>query len=455
MTAAVRSPRPSIPNPLAADGRPAPASDPSSASSLLVAIVYPLVYRRSQSAPRSSLAGHRRPDHLRDVRDPGARPEHRRWASPGCSTSATSRSTPSAPTRRRSSRRPTSASTSAGGSWSGSRSPSRPLFGILLGAPTLKLRGDYLAIVTLGFGEIVRIVFRNLGDFTLALPAFLGGAILIGPNANLTGGNVGINPIDPPTIPIPGPWGNQIVFSNQNPIASFYLVLGLLALTFFGLRPAARLEARPGLDGHPRGRDRGRRDGHQHGHDQAAGLLAGRQLLGLRRRLHRRLPDGDLRGELQLRRLDPRRRDHHPRRHRLAARRRHRRLRRPVRQPDAAGATSATRSSTTRSTRSASDRASTCCRDFNLVNYNYLIFGIVLAIMMISRPEGLFPVETRQGRAARHRRGRRGRRPARPTSWPSPRRSHEVELEESPRPTPRRAEPTSRPTMTAAAEGPR
>jgi branched-chain amino acid transport system permease protein len=105
--------------------------------------------------------------------------------------------------------------------------------GILLGAPTLKLRGDYLAIVTLGFGEIVRIVFRNLGDFTLILPAFLGGAIIVGPNANLTGGNVGINPIDPPTIPIPGPWGNVIIFSNQNAIASWYLVLGLLVLTFF------------------------------------------------------------------------------------------------------------------------------------------------------------------------------------------------------------------------------
>jgi branched-chain amino acid transport system permease protein len=105
------------------------------------------------------------------------------------------------------------------------------IWGILLGAPTLKLRGDYLAIVTLGFGEIVRLVFRNLGDFTLALPAFLGGAILIGPNANLTGGEVGINPIDPPIIPLPG--GGQIVFSNQNPVGSLYLVVALLCLTFF------------------------------------------------------------------------------------------------------------------------------------------------------------------------------------------------------------------------------
>ena len=107
------------------------------------------------------------------------------------------------------------------------------VFGILLGAPTLRLRGDYLAIVTLGFGEIVRIFFRNLGDFTLALPAILGGAIIIGPHANLTGGNVGINPIDPPGIPIPGPWGNELIFSNQNPTASFYLVIALLGLTFF------------------------------------------------------------------------------------------------------------------------------------------------------------------------------------------------------------------------------
>jgi branched-chain amino acid transport system permease protein len=38
------------------------------------------------------------------------------------------------------------------------------LFGVLLGAPTLKLRGDYLAIVTLGFGEIIRIFMNNLSE---------------------------------------------------------------------------------------------------------------------------------------------------------------------------------------------------------------------------------------------------------------------------------------------------
>src|SRR5512142_2147149 len=38
------------------------------------------------------------------------------------------------------------------------------IFGVLLGTPTLKLRGDYLAIVTLGFGEIIRIFLNNLSE---------------------------------------------------------------------------------------------------------------------------------------------------------------------------------------------------------------------------------------------------------------------------------------------------
>ncbi|WP_447546209.1 ABC transporter permease subunit, partial [Neisseria gonorrhoeae] len=40
------------------------------------------------------------------------------------------------------------------------------LFGFLLGFPVLRLRGDYLAIVTLGFGEIIRILLRNLTEYT-------------------------------------------------------------------------------------------------------------------------------------------------------------------------------------------------------------------------------------------------------------------------------------------------
>jgi branched-chain amino acid transport system permease protein len=54
------------------------------------------------------------------------------------------------------------------------------LFGVLLGAPTLRLRGDYLAIVTLGFGEIIRIFLNNLNA-----------------PLNITNGPQGINMIDP------------------------------------------------------------------------------------------------------------------------------------------------------------------------------------------------------------------------------------------------------------------
>jgi branched-chain amino acid transport system permease protein len=54
------------------------------------------------------------------------------------------------------------------------------IFGVLLGAPTLKLRGDYLAIVTLGFGEIIRIFLNNLAQ-----------------PVNITNGPQGISRIDP------------------------------------------------------------------------------------------------------------------------------------------------------------------------------------------------------------------------------------------------------------------
>ncbi len=58
------------------------------------------------------------------------------------------------------------------------------LFGVLLGAPVLRVRGDYLAIVTLGFGEIVRITFTNL--------------------ERLTGGPNGLLGIDHPSLWVPG-----------------------------------------------------------------------------------------------------------------------------------------------------------------------------------------------------------------------------------------------------------
>ncbi len=73
-------------------------------------------------------------------------------------------------------------------------------FGALLGAPTLRLRGDYLAIVTLGFGEIVPLVFKNLSNVTWSLVLGPINIHLVG--ANLTGGVQGINPVDAPFLPI-------------------------------------------------------------------------------------------------------------------------------------------------------------------------------------------------------------------------------------------------------------
>jgi branched-chain amino acid transport system permease protein len=61
--------------------------------------------------------------------------------------------------------------------------PVAALFGALLGAPTLKLRGDYLAIVTLGFGEIIRIFMNNLDR-----------------PVNITNGPKGITKVDPATF---------------------------------------------------------------------------------------------------------------------------------------------------------------------------------------------------------------------------------------------------------------
>lgn len=47
------------------------------------------------------------------------------------------------------------------------------LFGVLIGIPALRLKGDYLAIITLGFGEIIRIVIINLPDITGGTPGLL------------------------------------------------------------------------------------------------------------------------------------------------------------------------------------------------------------------------------------------------------------------------------------------
>ena len=78
------------------------------------------------------------------------------------------------------------------------------LFGVLLGAPTLRLRGDYLAIVTLGFGEIVPIALVELDKYTN------------GPN--------GIVGVQPPAFP-GADWTTSLPY--------YYLILALIVLVLF------------------------------------------------------------------------------------------------------------------------------------------------------------------------------------------------------------------------------
>jgi branched-chain amino acid transport system permease protein len=79
------------------------------------------------------------------------------------------------------------------------------LFGFLIGLPSIRVRGDYLAITTLGFGEIVRITLNNLDS--------------------LTGGPNGLLGIDRPRF-----FGYAF---SVNPTPYFYLVLVLIAATAF------------------------------------------------------------------------------------------------------------------------------------------------------------------------------------------------------------------------------
>ena len=117
--------------------------------------------------------------------------------------------------------------------------------GLALGAPTLRLRGDYLAIVTLGFGEIVPVVFRNLTTVTLREPitriCFVGcdpvkevrNACLYactGP-LDLSAGERGINPIGRPVIP----FAPDNLF-GANYLPWYFLILVLILFSIFLIR---------------------------------------------------------------------------------------------------------------------------------------------------------------------------------------------------------------------------
>ena len=97
-------------------------------------------------------------------------------------------------------------------------------FGVLLGAPTLRLRGDYLAIVTLGFGEIIRIFLNNLNA-----------------PINLTNGPQGISRIDPIRVAGVSLNSTQHLFGITLPSVHLYFYL-FLACTALVIVISHRLE---------------------------------------------------------------------------------------------------------------------------------------------------------------------------------------------------------------------
>ncbi len=120
------------------------------------------------------------------------------------------------------------------------------VWGFMLGAPTLPLRGDYLAIVTLGFGEIVPVLFRNLIDVTIKEPLtcwilpglirLFGGettmaCITLVNHKDLTAGEKGISPIGRPTIPF-----INYTFESSNPIPWYFLIIAIILLSVFIIR---------------------------------------------------------------------------------------------------------------------------------------------------------------------------------------------------------------------------
>jgi len=93
-------------------------------------------------------------------------------------------------------------------------------FGVIIGTPTLRLRGDYLAIVTLAFGEIVPVAIRNLGGLTIQV-----GPWRLLDKWNLTNGVQGLNPVG-------RPWIGSFEFSFD-PLPWYFLILLIGALVVF------------------------------------------------------------------------------------------------------------------------------------------------------------------------------------------------------------------------------
>jgi branched-chain amino acid transport system permease protein len=101
--------------------------------------------------------------------------------------------------------------------------------GVLIGLPTLRLRGDYIAIVTLAFGEIIGRIARNGDDIKLAKIPVLGGPLenAFGKDQTFTAGVQGITPTDKISVPGLDP------FTQLNQRPWYYVALVLVAIVLF------------------------------------------------------------------------------------------------------------------------------------------------------------------------------------------------------------------------------
>ena len=262
--------------------------------------------------------------------------------------------------------------------------------GVVIGAPTLRVRGDYLAIITLAFGEIIPVAIRNLGDITIDIGGWRPVERL-----NLTGGENGVNPVGPPAPA-------RACHFETDFIPWYFLILVIGACSLWAMNRLR--DSRLGRAWMAIREDETAADctGVEPGQDQAPGLRAGRVLLGLRRLLLRGQAPGHHAGRLRVQRLDhaavhgrarrhgqPQGRD--PGRHADHPLRPH-----PARPDDASWCAGS-------GARSASPRS----RRVDLTLWRWFFFGLGLVVIMLIRAR-------RAGRPAR------ARRP--PRTWTSARR---------------------------------
>ena len=282
--------------------------------------------------------------------------------------------------------------------------------GIVIGLPTLRLRGDYLAIVTLGFGEILPQVARNSDNF-------------LGTGFNLTNGPNGITPIDSIGIrPRPLQRDRRVpavelphVLQGEGPrppapVDRRVLLDGDRASALHGvlLAPAAVLAPRARVDRDPRGRDGRGGDGRAADADEDVGVRERRVLRRCRGRVLRGVQERDVPRRLLLQHLGVHPLHGHPRRDGEHLGRHRRRLhssRTSTRKGSPTPAPGSTRTSIHRQHLRHPASTCRCSRPGSTAS--------IILIVMLFRPEGLIPSSRPRRRAARGRPRRAAVRPHR------------------------------------------